>query len=248
MILQRPKKIASIAFCVVLIVFTSACSTVNQPESQAETNGCKITPQFIEDIEDETERFYLTFARDYSICCGTMNFQSADDLSDANKFLLFKFFQYYINREKGTPSKLEAKYYSHKDHAVVLPVSTVVHWLKIYLGTDSFDPAKAALDDLSLTYDSATETIIVPSLSGFGGVRCCGLLDAETTDGILTMDVGFYYDEEVEQTPPEFHCYEQVELKVKLRDDPYQFQLLSWVTTKYDEDGTVRILDSQCAP
>lgn len=105
------------------------------------------------------------------------------------------------------------------------------------------------MDDISLTYDSATNSLIVKMLSGFGGVRFCGLLDAETTDGILTMDVGFYYyDEKVDQTPPEFDCYEQVELKVKLSDDPYQFQLLSWVTTKYEEDGTVRILDSPYDP
>lgn len=92
MILQWSKKIVFIVFCVVLVLFTSACSTANQPDLQAKTDGGKVTPRFVEDIEDETERFFLTFATEYSICCGTMNFRSADNLSDANKFLLFRFF------------------------------------------------------------------------------------------------------------------------------------------------------------
>ena len=249
MILQWSKKIPFILFCILLIFFHSACNNVNDQysasHSSAGTDYCDVPPLLIEDLEGKPEQFFLTFARDYSICCGTMNFRSANDLSDANKFLLFYFFQDYIDRQKGTPYQLEANYFSEKENAVVLPVSTVKQWLKIYLGTDSFDPASAVLEDGSLTYDSETDTLIVPMLSGFGGVRACGLLKTNTSDEILTMDIGFYNPETFNQNPPEFDCYEYVQMQVKLsQNNPYEFQLLSWVTTRYNQDGTISILDS----
>ncbi|MEM1486170.1 hypothetical protein V6615_15065 [Oscillospiraceae bacterium PP1C4] len=262
---KQQRTICMILICTFIVTFISACKnemaysqsdfhvSSNQEQVMAGVDYRNVIPDTAEELTDETEKKFLLFAQNYSICCSNINFRSVDDLSDADKYLLFRFFQDNITYQKGTPNKLEKELYSEKEDAVIVPVAIVRQWLHIYLGTDSFNPSNAlttAFEGINrhgkrpYGYDLNNDVFVVPSLSGFGGVRACGLLNTENKDGIITMDIGFYNPEKLYNNPPVYDLYSCVKMQVKpTLDDPMQFQLLSWVTTVYNEDGTQSVID-----
>ncbi len=185
----------------------------------------------------ETEQFFLDFAYHYSLSMEDVYFTDAEALSNKEKYQFFDFVQNFINIKKQTPNELEATLYRPEEEAVVIPVSTIREWLRTYLGTDQFDPSKVQLfstDDSQrkglrpFGYDSAKDVFLAPSLSGFGGVRACGVLHCKITGQQLEMELGFYNPDLFYSKPPEYEMYKQVTLQVKQSDDPLQFQLLSW--------------------
>lgn len=185
----------------------------------------------------ETEQFFLDFAYHYSLSMEDVYFTDAEALSDKEKYQFFNFIQNFINIKKQTPNELEATLYRPEEEAVVIPVSIIREWLRTYLGTDQFDPSKVQLfstDDSQrkglrpLGYDSAKDVFLAPSLSGFGGVRACGVLHCKITGQQLEMELGFYNPDLFYSEPPEYEMYKQVMLRVEQSEDPMQFQVLSW--------------------
>lgn len=166
-----------------------------------------------------------------------VSFADAEMLNDTEKYRFFVFIQSFVDMKKQTPNELEAMLYHPEEEAVVIPISTIREWLRTYLGTEQFDPSKVNLfstdpserDGLRpFGYDSTEDVFLAPSLSGFGGVRACGVLHSKLTGQQLEMELGFYNPDLFYSQPPEYELYSRVNMKINLSDNPMQFQLLSW--------------------
>ncbi len=185
----------------------------------------------------ETEQFFLDFAYHYSLIMDDVFFTDAEMLKDKEKYRFFVFIQSFIDMKKQTPNELEATLYRPEEKAVVIPVSTIREWLRTYLGTEQFDPSKVKLFSTDNSqrkglrpfgYDSTDDVFLAPSLSGFGGVRACGVLHSEITGQQLEMELGFYNPDLFYSESPEYEMYKQVILQVEQSEDPMRFQVLSW--------------------
>lgn len=223
----------------------SSIPNIPEKESSSSKNIQNIIPRTTESLS-EIESYFLSFAQSYSICCNDRDFCTADELNDAEKYRFFLFIQTFINTKNGDPYQLEKELYNKYEDAVEVPVSVVRQWLLLYLGTDQFNPSNALPSGCEeverygrrpFGYDSKADIFVVPSLSGFGGVRACGLLDSKITDGVITMNIGLYNPDKFDNKTPEYELYAYVKMKIKLiSDDPMQFQLISWDTFPYREN------------
>lgn len=188
------------------------------------------------DTLSETEQYFLAFAKSYSIACINLDFSSPEDLSDEEKYRIFVFLQNHISREKGDAYALEKQLYSTEDEACVVPVALVNQWLEEYLNTAIAEPESAlpAYDSERFGYDARRDAFVVPSLSGFGGVRACGLLESSQEGELLTMTIGFYHPDYFDKTPPVYFLSSTVRMQIKLDEkERLKYQMLCWETTEF---------------